>query len=100
MRRSTLHNYDEVEMLDVRIGDRVFIKRAGEVIPKIVSVVTEVRDGSEIRIKIPKHCPSCGETVFKDEDRVRYYCNNSLSCPAQNREQLAYSVGRQGFDID
>ncbi len=100
IRRSTLHNYDEVEKLDIREGDKVFIKRAGEVIPKIVSVVKEVRDGSEKPIKIPSECPSCGETVYKDQSKVRYYCANTLSCPAQNKEQLAYSVWKGGFDID
>ena len=100
IRRSTLHNYDEVEKLDIREGDTVFIKRAGEVIPKIVSVVKEVRDGSEKTIQIPSQCPSCGETVYKDESKVRYYCYNTLSCPAQNKEQLAYSVWKWGFDID
>jgi len=84
----------------VRIGDRVFIKRAGEVIPKIISVVSELRDGSEEKIFPPENCPSCGEKVYKDEDKVRYYCANAAKCPAQNREQFAYSVGKQGFDID
>ena len=100
IRRSTLHNYDEIEKLDIRERDRVFIKRAWEVIPKIISVVKEVRDGSEKKIEIPKRCPSCGSEIFKDEDKVRYYCKNDISCPAQNREQLAYSVGKGGFNID
>jgi len=94
VRRSTLHNYEEIEKLDVREGDSVFIKRAGEVIPKIISVITEIRDGSEKKIRVPENCPSCGEKVVKDEDKVRYYCENSTSCPAQKKEQLAYSVGK------
>jgi len=100
IRRSTLHNYDEVEKLDVRVGDTVFIKRAGEVIPKIVSVVKEVRSWKEKVIEVPQSCPSCGEKVYKDEDKVRYYCANNISCPGQLREQLAYSIGKWGFDID
>ena len=100
IRRSTLHNYDEIEKLDIREGDRVFIKRAGEVIPKIISVVTDVRDGSERQIKIPEFCPSCNSEVLKDEDKVRYYCGNTMSCPAQNKEQLAHSVWKNGLDID
>lgn len=100
IRRSTLHNYDEIEKLDIRVGDSVFIKRAWEVIPKIVSVVKNVRDGNEQVIEVPSVCPSCWEKVYKDEDKVRYYCANTLSCPAQNREQLAYSVGKSGLDID
>ena len=100
IRRSTLHNYDEIEKLDVREGDRVFIKRAWEVIPKIISVVTEIRDGSEKKIEIPRKCPSCGNQVFKDEDKVRYYCANKISCPAQNKTGLAHSIGKNGLDID
>ncbi|MDA9129032.1 NAD-dependent DNA ligase LigA [Candidatus Gracilibacteria bacterium] len=100
IRRSTLHNYDEIQKLDVRVGDRVFIKRAGEVIPKIISVVSEVRDGREQEIEIPKNCPSCGELVLKDESKVRYYCGNKTLCPAQNHTGLAHSVGKNGFDID
>ena len=100
IRRSTLHNYDEVEKLDVKIGDTVFIKRAGEVIPKIVSVVKDIRDGTEQEISIPKECPSCGEKVYKDEDKVRYYCANTSGCSDQIKEKLAYSVGKWWFDID
>ena len=100
IRRSTLHNYDEIQKLDVRVGDRVFIKRAWEVIPKIISVVVEVRDGTEQKIEIPTLCPSCHSQVLKDDSKVRYYCGNTISCPAQNREQLAHSVGKSWFDID
>lgn len=100
VRRSTLHNYDEIATLGIQIWDKVFIKRAGEVIPKIVSVIPELRDGTEEEIHIPKNCPSCGEMIYKDAEKVRYYCANSHNCPAQNREQFAYSVGKQGFDID
>ena len=100
IRRSTLHNYEEIEKLDVREWDTVFIKRAGEVIPKIISVVKELRDGTEQKIAVPQKCPSCSSEVFKDEDKVRYYCNNKVSCTAQNKEQLAYSVGKGGFNID
>ena len=100
VKRATLHNYDEIESLGVKIGDTVFLKRAGEVIPKIVSVVTEGRDGSEIDIKVPEVCPSCWEWVYKDDDKVRYYCANHAACPVQLWEKLAWSIGKHGFDID
>lgn len=100
IRRSTLHNYEEIEKLDIREGDKVFIKRAGEVIPKIISPIIDARDGSEKPIAIPTSCPSCGAPIQKDEQKVRYYCPNKTNCPAQNAEQLAYSVGKNGFDID
>jgi DNA ligase (NAD+) len=97
IRRATLHNYDEVEKLWVHIWDHVFLKRAGEVIPKIISVAS-ANWGKEIRV--PTHCPSCGSSVLKDEEKVRYYCWNAYGCPAQMQEKLAFAVGKQGFNID
>lgn len=97
IRRATLHNYDEVEKLEVYIGDMVFLKRAGEVIPKIISV--SVHSGKE-QILPPEYCPSCGTSIKKDQDKVRYYCPNNDTCPAQMREKLSYAVWKQGFDID
>jgi len=106
IRRATLHNYDEVEKLGVRVWDIVFLKRAWEVIPKIISVATSApsqfsptgRD--ETAIIPPIVCPSCGENVYKDEEKVRYYCANSYWCPAQIKEKIAFAVGKQGFNID
>ena len=103
VKRATLHNYDEVKELDVRIGDLIFIKRAGEVIPKIISVVKEAREGRDKELTAilpPKYCPVCNTQVKKDEGKVRYYCPNSHSCPAQKKEVIAYWVGKQGFNID
>jgi DNA ligase (NAD+) len=100
IRRATLHNYEEVENLDVRIGDSVFIKRAWEVIPKIISVVKTGERNDLEKIKIPKNCPSCESKVLKDEWKVRYYCSNDFDCPAKNSEKLAFAVGKQGFNID
>ncbi|MCH2188392.1 NAD-dependent DNA ligase LigA [Candidatus Gracilibacteria bacterium] len=97
IRRATLHNYEEVEKLSVGVGDRVFLKRAGEVIPKIVSVALHANKGT---ILPPHKCPSCHTEVQKDEDKVRYYCPNTLDCPAQHSEKLIFAVGKQGFDID
>ncbi|MBB1565240.1 NAD-dependent DNA ligase LigA [Candidatus Gracilibacteria bacterium] len=100
VKRATLHNYEEIEKLGLRIGDTVFIKRAGEVIPKIISVVeTEGREELE-KIEIPKVCPSCKSEVLKDEDKVRYYCGNSVDCPAQHSEKIIFAVGKQGLNID
>ncbi|MDD3144576.1 MAG: NAD-dependent DNA ligase LigA [Candidatus Gracilibacteria bacterium] len=100
VRRATLHNYEEVENLDVRIGDSVFIKRAGEVIPKIISVVnTQDRNNLE-KIVVPEFCPSCETKIVKDENKVRFYCPNTIDCPAQHIEKLVFSVGKNGFDID
>lgn len=100
VKRATLHNYEEIKNLGLKIGDRVYIKRAWEVIPKVISVIKELRDGSEADIKIPKYCPSCETKVLKDEDKVRYHCPNEIDCPAKNHEKLAFAVGKQGFNID
>ncbi|RKW25151.1 NAD-dependent DNA ligase LigA [Candidatus Gracilibacteria bacterium] len=100
VKRATLHNYDEVKNLGVKIGDTVFIKRAGEVIPKIISVVeTDGRENFE-EIKAPEFCPSCKTKVLKDEDKVRFYCPNSFDCPAQHVEKIIFAVGKQGLNID
>lgn len=97
IRRATLHNYDETHKLWVAVWDTVFMKRAGEVIPKIISV--SVSSGWNI-ISAPNNCPSCGAQVLKDESKVRYYCPNAYGCPAQMQEKLAFAVGKQGFNID
>ena len=98
--RATLHNYEEVESLDVRLWDTVFIKRAWDVIPKIISVVKEGRVKWAQEILPPELCPSCSTSVIKDDEKVRFYCPNTRSCPAQISEQLAFAVGKQGFNID
>ena len=98
--RATLHNYEEVESLDARVWDTVFIKRAWEVIPKIISVIKEGRVKWTQEILPPEVCPSCSTSVMKDDEKVRFYCPNVRSCPAQVSEQIAFAVGKQGFNID
>jgi len=100
VKRATLHNYEEIENLWVKIGDSVFIKRAGEVIPKIISVVQTWNREKLIDIIPPKFCPSCETLVQKDEDKVRFYCPNTIDCPAQHTEKLIFAVWKNGFDID
>ncbi len=96
IRRATLHNYEEVEDLGVKVWDLVFIKRAWEVIPKIVSV--SVSNNWE-QILPPKNCPSCWFEIKKDDDKVRFFCDNK-KCPAMVEEKLIYAVGKQWFNID
>lgn len=100
VRRATLHNYEEVESLWVHIGDTIFIKRAWEVIPKIISVVKEKDIWDREVIIPPKHCPSCETEVLKDDWKVRFYCPNKIDCPAQNSQKLIFAVGKQWFNID
>lgn len=82
VRQATLHNFDYIAEKDIRLGDRVLIKRAGEVIPYVIGPVVEARTGKERKYKIPAGCPSCGEPIERVEGEVAYYCVNS-ACPAQ-----------------
>lgn len=97
--RSTLHNFDEIKRLDIMIGDTVIIERAGDVIPKVIKVISENRNGKEISFVAPDKCPVCREKVVKDNEEVAYYCNNPL-CPAQLKEHLIHFGQRSAMDID
>ncbi|MBA2452199.1 MAG: NAD-dependent DNA ligase LigA [Chloroflexia bacterium] len=99
IRRATLHNQDEIRRLAVKIGDTVVVERAGDVIPKIVSVVEENRTGDEHDFIWPEHCPVCGSTVERVEGEALSYCVNA-SCPAQLREQISHFVSRGAMDIE
>ena len=98
--RATLHNFDELRRLDVRIGDTVLIERAGEVIPKIVKVITSKRQGKEKKVKIPNNCPVCGGNVAKEKEKeVYWYCLN-LDCPAQLKRAILHFASRRAMDIE
>ena len=92
----TLHNFEEVERLGLRIGDTVLIERAGEVIPKVVKVVKKAR--KPVPIVVPKKCPDCGGPVVQEEGMVAYRCDNP-SCPAQLRRTLEHFASRPAMDI-
>uniref|UniRef100_A0A831XL18 DNA ligase n=1 Tax=Geobacter metallireducens TaxID=28232 RepID=A0A831XL18_GEOME len=97
--RATLHNWEEMERKDIRIGDTVVIERAGDVIPAVVKVLTEKRSGSERLLPIPAACPECGSEVVKIPDEVAVRCMG-LSCPAQIRESIIHFASRHAMDID
>lgn len=97
--RATLHNEDEIQKKDIRIGDTVLIQRAGDVIPEVVSVIPEKRTGSERTFAMPKHCPECGSVVARPEGEVAWRCVN-LSCPAQIKEHLRHFASRGAMDIE
>ncbi len=97
--RATLHNEEEVARKDIRVGDTVVIEKAGDVIPAVVSVRSDLRDGSEKKFRLPKKCPECGSVVVKDEEQVAIRCVNS-ACPAQVRRRLEHFAARGAMDIE
>ncbi|MEX0884895.1 MAG: NAD-dependent DNA ligase LigA, partial [Phycisphaeraceae bacterium] len=99
VRHASLHNADEVERKDVRVGDAVVIEKAGDIIPQVVRVVTENRPRGARRVRTPTHCPSCGEPVQRIEGEVDLRCANP-DCPAQFREKMIWFAGRGQMDID
>ncbi|MEK7238418.1 MAG: NAD-dependent DNA ligase LigA, partial [Nitrospirota bacterium] len=97
--RSTLHNWDEIERKDIRIGDTVVIERAGDVIPHVVTVIKDKRTGKEKCFNPPKKCPVCGSAVEREEGEVAYRCIG-LNCPAQVQQRIRHYVSRPAMDIE
>ncbi len=97
--RATLHNEDEIERKDVRIGDRVIIQKAGDIIPEVVRVIKEERNGGEEKFNMPECCPSCGSEVSRDPDEAVLRCSNA-ACPAQLRESILHFVSREAMNIE
>lgn len=97
--RATLHNEDEIAKKDVRIGDTVIIHKAGDVIPEVVRVLTELRTGKEIPFVFPKKCPVCGSAIERKHGESAWRCTNQ-QCFAQEREKIIHFVGKSAFDID
>ncbi len=96
--RATLHNFDYIAEKDIRVGDRVLVKRAGEVIPYIIGPVTDARTGKEKKYVPPKNCPACGQPVEHFEGEVAWYCVNA-ACPAQLVRNVEHFVSRGAMDI-
>jgi DNA ligase (NAD+) len=97
--RSTLHNWDEIERKDIRIGDTVVVERAGDVIPHVVTVVKEKRTGNERKFPPPKSCPVCGSQVVREEGEVAFRCIG-LNCEAQVLEKIYHFASRGAMDIE
>jgi len=97
--RASLHNADEIERKDVRVGDVVVVEKAGKIIPHVVRVEKHLRKGRLPKFKFPAKCPECGTALVRDEGGVYIRCPN-LSCPAQLKERLRFYAGRNAMDIE
>ncbi len=97
--RATLHNQDFIFAKDIRIGDRVIIQKAGDIIPEVVSVIKEKRTGNEKVYHMPTHCPACGEELFREDGEAALRCLSS-NCPAQRLRNIIHFASRGAMDIE
>ncbi len=98
--RATLHNEDFIREKDIHIGDYVVIQKAGEVIPEVVSVVMDKRDGSEQPFVFPEQCPVCGAPLVRAEGEAAWRCSDGMTCPAQVREGIIHFASRDAMNIE
>ncbi len=97
---ATLHNADQIARLDVRVGDSVIVRRAGDVIPEVVSVILDRRPQGTAPWQMPTRCPVCGSEIVREEGAAAWRCSGELSCPAQRKEAIAHFASRRAMDID
>lgn len=97
--RATLHNADEIERLDVRIGDTVIVRKAGDVIPEVMQVLENLRPDTTKPFHFPKNCPQCGEALVRPEGEVAIYCQNR-DCPGVKQESIEHLTSRYAFNIE
>ena len=98
--RATLHNADFIAEKNIKVGDYVVIQKAGEVIPEVVSVVADKRDGSETEFVFPSVCPECGAPLIRVEGEAVYRCSDAMTCPAQVREGIIHFASRDAMNIE
>lgn len=98
--RASLHNADEIERKDVRVGDVVVVEKAGKIIPHVVRVEKHERKGAPPKFRFPQECPECGTRLVRDEGGVYIRCPNVETCPAQLKERIRYFAGRNAMDIE
>jgi DNA ligase (NAD+) len=99
VKSATLHNQDEIDRKDVRIGDTVIVQRAGDVIPEVVAVVKDKRTGKEKKFSVPDRCPVCGSGVYRDPEEAASRCTN-MSCPAIVKRSIRHFASKSALDID
>ena len=99
VKRASLHNANEIERLDVRVGDRVYVEKGGEIIPKITNVDLSSRKADAAKIKYIKHCPECGTALIRKEGEAQHYCPNTEECPPQVLGRIEHFISRNALDI-
>lgn len=100
VKRATLHNADQIAILDLHLNDMVYVEKGGEVIPKIVGVDTTVRDQNSKKVIFITHCPECGTLLVKNEGEANQFCPNYLHCPPQIKGRIEHFISRRAMDIE
>jgi DNA ligase (NAD+) len=99
VKRASLHNADQIELHDIRLGDTVFVEKGGEIIPKITGVDLALRMPESQSFKYITHCPDCGAALIKDESEAKHFCPNEFGCPTQIKGKIEHFVSRRAMDI-
>jgi DNA ligase (NAD+) len=100
VKRASLHNANEIERLDIRIGDTVFVEKGGEIIPKVTGVDLSKRKKDSIPVKFITHCPECGTELVRKEGEAAFYCPDDKKCPPQIKGRIEHFIGRKAMGID
>ena len=100
VKRASLHNSEQIQAMDIHIGDYVFVEKGGEIIPKITRVDMDKRGFDIVPVEFPKNCPVCGTPLVKDEDEAKHFCPNTDECPPQIKGKFIHFIGRKAMDIN
>ncbi|GHT15873.1 DNA ligase [Bacteroidia bacterium] len=100
VKRASLHNADQIQLLDVRVGDKVFVEKGGEIIPKIVGVDISLRPAHSEPLRYITHCPECGAALVRSNDEAKHYCPNEENCPPQIVGKIIHFISRKAMNID
>lgn len=100
VKRASLHNADQIELLDIRINDTVFVEKGGEIIPKVVGVDKAARTELSEKVKYISECPECGSKLVRQEGEAKHYCPNEYACPPQIKGRIEHFISRKAMNID
>ncbi|TNE53022.1 MAG: NAD-dependent DNA ligase LigA [Bacteroidetes bacterium] len=100
VKRASLHNQDQIEKLDLHLGDRVYVEKGGEIIPKIVGVNNDKREKGAVKVEFIDACPECGSELLRKEGEAQHFCPNEKACPPQIKGRIEHFISRKAMDID